>query len=686
MKTPKNTFLVCAIASLILGHSSEVFATEFSITAERDNTIFSDFSSPPVIPEKSNGIGDHIFAGKVVPKNSGVLRRALLYFNLAGSGIPIGAKIKSVELTLRLSMQPQLSEVVPYPETPRFFLHRLISNWGEGGSHAPGGEGQGATAQQGDATWKYGINPSIMWNTEGGDFDPSPSGQRQVMGLGDYSWDSESSTDDNSKMVDDVQAWIDNFNSNFGWILIGEEDVSGSARRFDSKDNRANDALKPTLTIVTRECQIFNLSPVNPRTCSNESDTYTQDILVNYVDPPDTGFLVINDQEFEITGSPQIVTLTGLPLTGQQVNATAFFSANPNCSFFSPALFTAPSSCDCNFLEIRKGIGTPCNQENNFYTNGVIVKFEFPPVSGTLDINGQSFTLPESGDSLVLRDLISDGNPVDVSAQFSEDPECKIDASDLFTAPQPCGCVFIDIIPKNQTECNLNTNVYSQTLTIQFTGAPNTGNLIVNGQSFTFNPSQSEQTVTLVDLPADGSTINVTANFSDQQTCSITKEAVFTAPVPCPLCDPPDCTPIISLVPGWNLISLPVQPMPPNDRVDVLFSEVSLASPVWGWDGNNFESVTELKAFNGYWINLDGMQSIDIEVSGMMSEILEDNIKTGWNLIGLGTDNFAMPQNSFIDPRIWRWDGMRIQPTEFLRLMKGYWLFSSGDTMVDLSE
>ncbi|MCL4211824.1 MAG: hypothetical protein KJZ68_14310, partial [Phycisphaerales bacterium] len=46
-----------------------------------------------------------------------------------------------------------------------------------------------------------------------------------------YTWGSTSG------MVGDVQGWLDNPAANFGWVLIGNEAVSVTAKRFDSREN-----------------------------------------------------------------------------------------------------------------------------------------------------------------------------------------------------------------------------------------------------------------------------------------------------------------------------------------------------------------------------------------------------------------------------------------------------------------
>jgi hypothetical protein len=49
-------------------------------------------------------------------------------------------------------------------------------------------------------------------------------------------------------MVIDVQSWVNNPATNFGWILIGNESVSRTSKRFDSREHPAA-SVRPVLNI-----------------------------------------------------------------------------------------------------------------------------------------------------------------------------------------------------------------------------------------------------------------------------------------------------------------------------------------------------------------------------------------------------------------------------------------------------
>ena len=182
------------------------------LSPSKDNTLYEDPNGT-----LSNGAGGRFFAGRT---NGGSIRRGVIAFDIEGS-IPEGSTITSVKLTLHMSRTLAGSQAVG--------LHRLESDWGEGSSNAGGNEGSGASAQPGDATWIHTTFDSALWNAQGGDFSASASAT--VGGIGDYTWRS------NAQMVADVQAWLDDPSTNFGWLLKGNEDMQPTAKRFDSPQN-----------------------------------------------------------------------------------------------------------------------------------------------------------------------------------------------------------------------------------------------------------------------------------------------------------------------------------------------------------------------------------------------------------------------------------------------------------------
>ena len=214
---------------VLILNSTAIAQNEKTLFPAKDNTLYESASG-----DLSNGAGMHFFAG-----NSGanLIRRGLVTFAISDS-IPAGSNIDSVKLTLHMSKTNAGGTTVS--------LHRVEADWGEGSSLATGGgggEGGGGPSSTGDATWIHTFFNSANWSTSGGDFSATESSNQTVTGIGDYTWGST------VEMVADVQDWLDNPANNFGWIVLGDESSSGTAKRFDSREN-STEGNRPKLTVI----------------------------------------------------------------------------------------------------------------------------------------------------------------------------------------------------------------------------------------------------------------------------------------------------------------------------------------------------------------------------------------------------------------------------------------------------
>jgi hypothetical protein len=236
-KTLHTLLLTAALSFIGAGLAS---AGIMNIMPSKDNTLY-EFD--PAEGDFSNGAGFHFFAGKTAMSE---LRRGVLAFDIAGS-IPPGSIITSVTLTMNMSKT--------FGDTARIVeLHKLVADWGEGTSHAPGEEGDGAPATPNDATWRHRFFDTTLWAMQGGDFSVTVSASQAVGPLGYYTWNS-------AQMVADVQSWVNNPASNFGWLVLGDESALGGAKRFDTRES----ASPPVLTIEYRSTQPSpRLSPTPP--------------------------------------------------------------------------------------------------------------------------------------------------------------------------------------------------------------------------------------------------------------------------------------------------------------------------------------------------------------------------------------------------------------------------------------
>jgi hypothetical protein len=230
--------LLAGLFAVAAPHTASAWQ-EVVLVADRDNTLYeTEMDAGEVQNEFSNGAGSFLFAGRTNFDAVFRLRRGLIRFDL--STLPAGSEILSAELTLYQSNVPPGA----FPITVS--LHRVLQDWGEGAADGIGPEGQGAPAQPGDATWFHRFYDTATWTDPGGTFAISASASATVgAALGDYSWNCTSG------LVGDIQAWVDDSNASFGWIVIGGEEGGGTARRFNSTNN-AQLETRPRLRVVYR--------------------------------------------------------------------------------------------------------------------------------------------------------------------------------------------------------------------------------------------------------------------------------------------------------------------------------------------------------------------------------------------------------------------------------------------------
>jgi hypothetical protein len=221
----RGRLLSLAVAAALgsLGNSLASAGT-VSINPSKDNTLYE---YDPLDGDRSNALGFHFFAGET---GMNELRRGVLAFDIAGN-VPSGSTITAVSLSVNMSRTPTNTAYVVE-------LRRLRADWGEGTSVAPGEEGDGAPATPNDATWRHRFFDTIFWSTQGGDFSATASASQMVGPVGQYTWSS-------AQMVADVQGWLDNPASNFGWLVLGDETAIATAKRFDTRES----ASPPMLTI-----------------------------------------------------------------------------------------------------------------------------------------------------------------------------------------------------------------------------------------------------------------------------------------------------------------------------------------------------------------------------------------------------------------------------------------------------
>ena len=222
-------FYALLFAGLITTALSQA-QTTITLSATQDNTIYVEATN------NSNGAGQNFTAG--VTDRTANIRRGLLRFDLAS--VPAGATITNVSLRM----------VVDRSFTPshNILLQKMLQAWGEGASEALDiASGMGVAAAANDATWACSFangsgGCTTAWTTAGGVFSATLSASTAVIGPGVYTWSG-------AQAVNDVQAWVNDPSTNFGWVIRTNEASAASAKRFVSRTS-VTELDRPALTIT----------------------------------------------------------------------------------------------------------------------------------------------------------------------------------------------------------------------------------------------------------------------------------------------------------------------------------------------------------------------------------------------------------------------------------------------------
>jgi len=98
----------------------------------------------------------------------------------------------------------------------------------------------------------------------------------------------------------------------------------------------------------------------------------------------------------------------------------------------------------------------------------------------------------------------------------------------------------------------------------------------------------------------------------------------------------------VSLMSGWNMVSLPVQTL--NDSVGILFS--SAVSKAFSYNGSGYQITNELKAGTGYWLKFAEPENDTLRGTTLTNDTI--NLVSGWNMIGSISQPIAVSSVSSI--------------------------------------
>lgn len=253
------------LAVLLLSVGTSALGATVTLRPSKDTSLFQ--TNP------DNNLGAASLAAGTTKK--GEKSRALMLFDLQDQ-VPANATITSVELTLEMNKAPQSSVA------SSFGLHRVLVSWGEGDKSSAAGDP--ATADE--ATWNDRLFPDTAWSAPGAqapaDYVSAASATRLITEVGSYSFSSTPS------MVLDVQRWLAEPQSNFGWILISQsESTPLTARRFGSAEDpdaspslviqfsEPASTLPPSITLEPKDQTVEANESVSFRVAANGTEPLT---------------------------------------------------------------------------------------------------------------------------------------------------------------------------------------------------------------------------------------------------------------------------------------------------------------------------------------------------------------------------------------------------------------------------
>ncbi|WP_370091632.1 PQQ-dependent sugar dehydrogenase [Winogradskyella sp.] len=151
----------------------------------------------------------------------------------------------------------------------------------------------------------------------------------------------------------------------------------------------------------------------------------------------------------------------------------------PKASMVQFRPFTNGTTID----NIVVGQQTSCDFTDNSYTQELTVTYTNPPATGTLTVNGQTFPITASPQTITLTGLISDGNDVEVTAEFTDGYNTLYKSNGaLFTAPDDCSNLIIGVDEHVVINEDLEVSSSSSIEILEGGSLTVNGNLTINGE------------------------------------------------------------------------------------------------------------------------------------------------------------------------------------------------------------
>jgi hypothetical protein len=283
------------------------------------------------------------------------VRRALLRFDL--SQIPAGAVVNSATLLITVVMVPLT------PNNSTFDIRRVSQFWTEGG-----------------VSWNSRLGAGTPWQVPGAtgsaDSVSTPSSFVAV-GAANFTGYTFPSM---AALVADVQGWINDPSSNFGWLLISEDEVTPqTARRFGAREDPSH---APVLTINYSIPSLgVTIQPPSQDVLEGSSVTFTANVTgtppfayqwffnANPVPGATNSTLVLNNVQTNQSGN---YTVTVNNQTGTATSAPAVLTVLSLIAGLPVVTITSPT----NGAKFPAGANVLI-AANASESNGVITRVEF---------------------------------------------------------------------------------------------------------------------------------------------------------------------------------------------------------------------------------------------------------------------------------------------------------------------
>jgi hypothetical protein len=166
----------------------------------------------------------------------------------------------------------------------------------------------------------------------------------------------------------------------------------------------------------------------------------------------------------------------------------------------------------------------------------------------------------------------------------------------------------------------------------------------------------------------------------------------------------------LNLAPGWNLVSLPVEPRDPAAATVLAATRAAAEGAagaaaravrqdraatihegnVWRWipgRSGYYQAVSELHALTGYWIYAGTAARVTIQGTPMGGTV---SLPAEWNLVGPAAA-VPVPADARLAGALWRWDAIAVGytalgSTDLLLPGHGYWLFATDAVVLSLGQ